>query len=226
MRILHVTDFHFQKKHFHWLIEGAPRAEVVCVSGDFLDLGSKTPIFRQVEWVQRWLCEFPRTLVYCSGNHDYLPNLGMPGGAGETRWLERIQNPNVFGDGSSVCVGGTSFATRGWMDLPPRISAANTVILSHEGPAESSVATDQYGEWGEYGLLDELSNSKGQHFVLCGHVHEPNSWYSRVGQSWAFNPGVDSRGERPNFVLLDLERRTATRIAQGEQETVWLDRGS
>ncbi len=224
MRILHVADLHFQKKHFHWLTEAAPRAAVVCVSGDFLDLGAKTPILRQVKWVRERLSEFPRTLVYCSGNHDYLPNLGIPDGSGETRWLESIQNPNVHGDGSIVSLNGTTFMTRGWMDPAPRLPSVSTIILSHEGPAQLNVAIDRHGDWGDYGLLEELRLSTMQNIVLSGHVHEPSSWYSRVGRSWAFNPGWSLRAEYPNHVLLDLVRRTATRIAEGEQETVWLDR--
>ena len=51
MTILHVTDFHSNKRWFDWLLHRAPAHDLVVMSGDMLDLGTATPQRRQIEWV-------------------------------------------------------------------------------------------------------------------------------------------------------------------------------
>jgi hypothetical protein len=41
MRILHVSDFHFNKRWFDWLATQAPECDLICHTGDFLDLRSR-----------------------------------------------------------------------------------------------------------------------------------------------------------------------------------------
>jgi len=43
MKILHVTDLHFNKKWFEWILEVQDDYDVVCITGDFLDSDKDDP---------------------------------------------------------------------------------------------------------------------------------------------------------------------------------------
>jgi Icc-related predicted phosphoesterase len=76
MKILITSDFHFRKKWFEWLTQEAPKYDLVCLSGDLLNLFDKiTPRIDQIQWVvQTWKPQFAATktlLAISSGNHDF-----------------------------------------------------------------------------------------------------------------------------------------------------------
>ena len=70
MTILHVTDFHFNKRWFDWLVQSAPPHDLLVMSGDMLNLAIDTPQRKQIEWVSEWIESYPRPMCICSGNHD------------------------------------------------------------------------------------------------------------------------------------------------------------
>jgi predicted phosphodiesterase len=80
MRILHVTDFHFNKRWFDWLAAEAPDCDLICHTGDFLDVFANVPVPVQIRQVSRWLARVRRPMVFCSGNHDVLLRHAPPGG--------------------------------------------------------------------------------------------------------------------------------------------------
>ncbi|MDX2186707.1 MAG: metallophosphoesterase [Opitutaceae bacterium] len=215
MRILHVSDFHFQKRWFDWLLEEAPRADLVCFTGDFLDMGSDVAMETQVEWVRSWLERFTHPLIFCSGNHDLLPNDRTSSGYVDAEWLRGIDNPNIHGDGSTITFGGVPILSRGFMDTPPVLPETFSILLSHEGPAESDVSRDHCSDWGDYELLEVLKQREARSLVLCGHVHEPIRASAQVGWSIALNTGANMLAEIPNHHVVNLSRGSVMRFANG-----------
>jgi Predicted phosphoesterases, related to the Icc protein len=213
MIILHVTDFHFNKRWFDWLLEDAPPHDLVVMSGDMLDLMSVTPQRRQIEWVSAWLDGFPRPLAVCSGNHD----LEWDPATERWRpayWLRSITNPLVWTDGRRVQMDGLSVLNIGATTRPKGGSA--DVWAVHAPPARTLVATRFRG--GDAGDLDLIESVRrfAPKLVLSGHVHSPLDWREFRDGTLFLNPGCESEAPFPNHILVNTERMscrfvTATR---------------
>lgn len=70
MKILHLSDLHLNGAWFDWALRQAPRYDLVCVSGDLLDMFMRVGRFWGVLEVKDWTDTFPGNLALCSGNHD------------------------------------------------------------------------------------------------------------------------------------------------------------
>jgi predicted phosphodiesterase len=70
--VLVTADLHFQKPWFEWIIQEAPRFEVILIAGDFLDMFKAEPRTTQACEVQSWLGRLAEVtnVAICSGNHD------------------------------------------------------------------------------------------------------------------------------------------------------------
>jgi predicted MPP superfamily phosphohydrolase len=76
LKILLVSDLHFQKPWFLWLAKEASQYDLVCISGDLLDgFNEDTSVLDQVLWLlKEWkpLClNAGIPLAISSGNHDF-----------------------------------------------------------------------------------------------------------------------------------------------------------
>lgn len=213
MNLLHVTDFHFNKRWFDWLLDEAPSSDLVVMSGDLLDLMSATPQRRQIEWVSSWLNEFPRPLAVCSGNHDLEWD-----SSGErwtpAYWLRAITNPLVWTDGRRVQLDGLSLLNIGATTRPKGGSAE--VWAVHAPPARTRVSTRLHG--GDAGDLDLIASVRrfAPRLVLSGHVHTPLDWRELRDGTLLLNPGREADAAFPNHILVNTERMscrlvTATR---------------
>ena len=104
MRLLHVTDFHFRERWFHWLAAQAGRHDVCCLSGDLLDMfpGSRIGLRQQARWVRDWLKVFPGVIYTCTGNHDWWPSDDrVVDNDADGGWLRKAARPGVMVDGAS-----------------------------------------------------------------------------------------------------------------------------
>ncbi|HTO04314.1 MAG TPA: metallophosphoesterase [Opitutus sp.] len=199
MTILHVTDFHFNKRWFDWLLHRAPAHHVVVMSGDLLDLSSPTPHRQQIEWVSNWLNDFPRPICVCSGNHDLewdsKAERWMP-----AYWLRDLVNPGVWTDGQRVELNGISFLNIGATTRPKGADADVWVV--HAPPSSTLVGTHANGA--DAGDRDLVSPARrfAPRLVLSGHVHHPLHWRDRQNETLFLNPGHSAERSFPNHILI------------------------
>jgi predicted phosphodiesterase len=70
MKILHLSDLHLNRSWLTWACAAASRYDIVCVSGDLLDMFSRQTPLRGMLTIKEWADEFPGRMALCSGNHD------------------------------------------------------------------------------------------------------------------------------------------------------------
>jgi len=118
MKILHLSDLHLNRAWLEWAGQQAPHYDLVCVSGDLLDMFSRqVPLYGMVV-IKKWADEFPGRLALCSGNHDgndpamtppahLLPRLGVKDRRHaeklmlQERWMDALARAEVITDGRS-----------------------------------------------------------------------------------------------------------------------------
>ncbi|RYD90829.1 MAG: metallophosphoesterase, partial [Sphingomonadales bacterium] len=92
MRILAVADLHYALPQFDWLIQMAPRYDLVIIAGDLLDGASLvTPAAQMVvvlKYLERLRAITP--LMVCSGNHDL--NHVYSTGEKYARWVPYVRS--------------------------------------------------------------------------------------------------------------------------------------
>ncbi len=202
MTILHVTDFHFNKRWFDWLLRRAPAHDLTVMSGDLLDLSSPTPHRRQIAWVSDWLSRYPRPLSIASGNHDLewhdQTERWMP-----AYWLRYIANPNVWVDGQRVEMNGTSILNIGCATRPK--GGAADIWVVHAGPTKTLVTTRSSGGDGGDPDLNASVKRYSPRLVFSGHVHDPVHWRQNHGGTLVFNPGYAPQAEIPNHILVRID---------------------
>lgn len=199
MTILHVSDFHFNKRWFDWLLHRAPAHDLVVMSGDMLDLTIATPQRRQIDWVSDWLNDFPRPISVCSGNHD----LEWDSEAERwtpAYWLRDIVNPLVWTDGQRIKLDGLSILNIGATTRPKGGEADIWVV--HASPTGSVVtARAKGGDGGDPDLVAAV-NRYAPRLVLSGHVHDPLHWQHRDERTLFLNPGRNAHVPEPNHILV------------------------
>lgn len=230
MRVLHVTDLHFSKPWFEWLLRNAIRYDLVCISGDLFDLcgpefihndGGEV-IAQQSEWLTDWMRayvkETPTPLALCSGNHDDL------GWAVAIRFL--FPKGKILSDQSSEILDlrgqklvvsclpyfGDDEVSQTLLegDRLRHEHGAKWIVLSHEPPFLVEPVCTIFGEEAHRQLhgVEELLAEHRPDYVLSGHIHELP--YGRVGDCWRpfqnttlLNPGQNDEAAIPNFIEFD-----------------------
>jgi Icc-related predicted phosphoesterase len=199
MTILHVTDFHFNKRWFDWLLHHAPAHDLVVMSGDMLDLSVATPHRRQIEWVSDWLNDFPRPISVCSGNHDLEWDCAAERWT-PAYWLREIVNPHVWTDGQRVELDGLSVLNIGATTRPK--GGAADIWVVHAPPSKTLVATRSNGaDAGDVDLVSAI-HRHAPRVVLSGHVHAPLHWREHRGRTLFLNPGHNPGAAFPNHILV------------------------
>lgn len=215
MTILHVSDFHFNKRWFDWLLHRAPAHDLTVMSGDLLDLASPTPHRQQIAWVSDWLSRYPRPLSIASGNHDLewddRAERWMP-----AYWLRYVANPNVWVDGQRVEMNGTSILNLGCATLPKGGEADIWVV--HAGPTNTLVTTRYGGGDGGDPDLNSSVRRYSPRLVFSGHVHNPVHWRQNLGGTLFFNPGYAPEAGIPNHILLHTEDLSSWRFLDSREE--------
>ncbi len=216
MTILHVSDFHFNKHWFDWLLHRAPAHDLAVMSGDMLDLASATPHRRQIAWVADWLREYPRPLCVASGNHDLEWSDELERWT-PAYWLRDIENPNLWVDGRRVEMDGTSILNIGCATRPKGGEA--DIWAVHAAPTNTLVTARAAG--GDGGDPDMVAAVRrhAPRLVLSGHVHDPLHWCQRDRGTLFLNPGRDAWADSPNHILVNTDRMSCRFVGALREET-------
>jgi Icc-related predicted phosphoesterase len=226
VRILLVSDLHYNLPQFDWVVHAAPSFDLVVLAGDQLDISSTVSLDVQSVVVLRYLSllQAASRLAACSGNHD----LTGPDAQGEQAalWLAEARACGVPTDGDSFVVGDTRITICPWWDGPlgrqaldARLEAeaaqrpARWIWLYHWPPQGSPTCWTGRRDYGDA----DLDGWIGRHqpdMVLTGHVHESpfkpaGAWADRIGRTWVFNAGRQS-GPVPAHIEIDLAAGSAS----------------
>ena len=234
MKILHVTDFHFNKAWFRWLRRNRKKFDAICLTGDLLDLAigeqrEGVPMLKQAQWVLRWLSRYDGPpLFICSGNHDdfFESHKGVVNPLAKMGFLRTAAaaNPLVLIDGTDTVLFGYRFVCAGWKAVPAYVASQEPVILlTHSGPDGSRVAAKIPA--GQHGLdaaalVEQLPPGS---IVLCGHEHSPRSWRTKWWNCMCINPGSGTNTTRsePNRVIIEPDRNFLTLETEVSTNPVW-----
>jgi Icc-related predicted phosphoesterase len=239
MKLLIVADLHYALPQFDWLLEAAPRYDMVIVAGDLLDTASSVDPGAQIVVVLNYLKRIgQRTrLVVCSGNHDL--DAMNPAGEKHADWMRAIGALSIPTDGDTVMVGQTMLSVCAWWDgaetqgaIAAQLEAAadrprdSWIWVYHAPPNDSPVSWSGYRHFGDNALTGWIARHKPD-IVLSGHVHEApfvrnGSWVDRIGETWLFNAGRQI-GPVPASITIDLDRREAVWLSFEGAESIRLD---
>ena len=215
MTLLHVTDFHFNKSWFYWLLHSAPANGLVVLTGDLLDRRRGVPLASQIDWVSGWLRDFPRPLCVCSGDHDREWDARAARWT-PAYWLRDIGNPLVSVDGQRTHVGGLSLLSIGGTTQPK--GGAADIWAVHEPAAGTLVALDkERGVRGDPSLMAAVERFSPR-LVLSGHVARPARWRHHVGRTMFLNPGSDPEAVFPNHILVHAESLASRLVTDRRKE--------
>ncbi len=210
MTILHVTDLHLEPRWFEWLVASAPHHDLLCISGDVLDQHNPAPNSRQIERALEWLARIERPICICSGNHDLEWNPRQARWQ-PAHWQRRIAGPGVAIDGDVVEHAGWRIHNIACTTFPK--GAPADIWLVHAPPPGLAVSRATTGiDLGDF-EVDRALARHAPRVVLCGHIHEPESWFEQKDGVLFINPGSTGSGRFPNHVLFDLETFTLRRVA-------------
>ena len=225
MRVLLVSDLHYDLRKLDWVLTEADNVELLVVAGDLLDISSGVPLDAQVTVILEYLARYAErtTTVACSGNHD----LDSRSDVGEkaTAWISEARSRGAWVDGDSVEVEGWLVTACAWWEGPEtlgRLEAAlddaaarraGPWIWVYHGPPEGPLSWTGSKHYGDPELPRLLERHRPE-IVLCGHIHEApyvdgGTWFERRGSTLLFNGGFQ-RGHVPAHVFLDLDGRTAS----------------
>lgn len=198
MKILHATDLHYNQSACAWLADNQSLADVVCLTGDFLDTRTNAveSLQAQAAFFVAWFRTFSVPLFVCSGNHDVVWDHGA--------WLNTQNLPGVHGDTSKTEVEGMVF---GCVPYDGDLAAfADCDVLLHHVPPSGSKTARQHGEdFGSQTLRSALS-ARALHarYILCGHVHQPAKSAVRKGDCVIVNAGGIHTRHQPSHALIDV----------------------
>jgi Icc-related predicted phosphoesterase len=226
VRVLLVSDLHYELPKFDWVLDQAGDVDLVVVAGDLLDIASSVPLDAQITVVLEYLARLAArvTTVVCSGNHDL--DRRNDAGEKETGWVADARALGVAVDGDTLVVDGWTITACAWWEGPETLARLEEGLVAaghdpsrrwlwvYHGPPEGPLAwtgTTFYGD----PELPRLLEAHGPDVVLCGHVHEApfvpeGSWLEQRGGTWLFNSGRERGRGRPAHVRLDLAERVAT----------------
>jgi hypothetical protein len=225
VRLLLVSDLHYNLRQLDWVVRAAPAHDLVVLAGDSLDISSQVPLDVQSLVLLRYLAllrDAGRVAV-CSGNHD----LTGPDAHGEQSalWLAEARAAGVPCDGDTLQVEGTAITICPWWDGPQGRAALDAQLAAAQaiGPARwlwvyhwpplgsptCWTGRRHYGDSELGGWIDRFQPDA----VLSGHVHEPpfkpaGHWADRRGRTWIFNAGRQI-GPVPSHITIDFAQGQA-----------------
>ncbi|MCL1047002.1 metallophosphoesterase [Shewanella electrodiphila] len=205
VKLLHVSDLHFNQAQFEWITEQLCNYDVLCISGDLLDdsLNQTLSSEEQIEWIKQWTLTLTVPTFICSGNHDQVEveNDELP----SARWLNKLKKDHLYLDGNIVEVGGFRFGCMPYENPNFNQFRDCDVLLHHVPPSKLKVAKEAGEDWGCPDILAAIKLGELQaKYILCGHVHQPHARFSRFKKRIISNPGSTHSADKPNFNAITL----------------------
>lgn len=212
VRVLVVSDLHFNKEWFDWVQKQAALHlhDGIIIAGDLIGPVWNCSAKDQVAWLTRWIKTFPgKRLVLCSGNHDQRPDDVPPA---LQNWMEALDYPHVTTDRQNVDIRGWGFECVPWNAMPLR-GGLKQIAVCHCPPegAKTAINDPECVDFGDFELGEWLRRPLGRHgypqppyAVLSGHTHRRRRWWDRVGKTWSLNTGVGASVSVPNHIVLTL----------------------
>ena len=220
MKLLTVSDLHYNMRQFDWLLQRAGDFDMVIISGDLLNIAGHVDLDTQILVINKYLRRLQEQvpLVVCSGNHD--GDRKTDSGEYVADWLENGQLSGIHGDGASIEKDGWLFSICPWWDGPigqAEVEAflnaeaakgiPNWFVVHHAPPSESVTAWSGKRDFGDTHLRKFIVTHQPR-IVLSGHVHQApfrngGGWYDKIGETLVFNAGYQM-GELPPCLVFDL----------------------
>lgn len=234
MKVLLVSDLHYDLRKLDWVVEQARSHDLVAVGGDLLNIASPVPLDVQIGVVLQYLRRMAVStrVVVCSGNHD-LDSL-TESGEKATSWLAEAREDGVLVDGDTGTVDGWQVTACAWWEGPVTLARLHAALAAAprgdrwmwvwHGPPSGPLAWTGSKEFAD----PELPALLAQHspdLVLCGHIHQApftpdGAWSQQVGHTWLFNAG-HQRGPVPAAVTIDTDTMAAAwSTAEGHEDLV------
>ena len=220
MRILVVSDLHYQLKQLDWVLSVAAEYDLVIVAGDLLDISSIVEADAQIAVVLEYLARIAAKtpVIACSGNHDL--NDRNEFGERAAPWLTTAERTGLTVDGSSYESDDVLATVCPWWDGPrtrtvvdeqlaadaARVGDRSWIWVYHAPPDASKTSWTGKRFYGDADLGAWIERHRPA-LVVCGHVHQSpfasaGSWIDRVGPTLVVNAGRQS-GPVPTCIELD-----------------------
>lgn len=236
MRILVVSDLHYNLKQFDWLMDVGSEYDLVIIAGDLLDVVGHADLDTQIVVVVKYLNRLRDQVpvVVCSGNHD--GDAKNASGEYICEWLQKARKENLFVDGEGFDCSGGTFCVCPWWDGPQSRQEMMEFIeaqaakprklwmwVHHAPPTESPISWTGSKDAGDSFFLECLATYR-PFLALSGHIHnspfaQGGRWVDRIGETWVFNAGRQM-APIPSYIVLDLDRMEATWYSLSGAESV------
>lgn len=181
-----------------WISDQSSAFDLVCLTGDFLDTRPNRPHpeHAQVAQLKLWFKSIQTELFICSGNHDFFE--------GSLFWL-KSDNKRWFGDGDIYSIKDVLVGSLGYEDYDFEKMSACDVLLTHVPPANTSVAKENFADFGCSQLRTALrSKVINPSYLLCGHVHSPSKNAIKLSKTIVSNPGGNHSKHQPSYCVLQI----------------------
>lgn len=206
-KLIHFSDLHAIDRHYEFVIRESQKYDLVCISGDLLDLNEHKFPGNQLNRVISYLKKIHVPLALCSGNHDSAADSNPR--LFQAQWLRDLKSENIYVDGDTFAFGGHTFRCHPWQGRQMRADA-NDIWLIHAPPDRTKTSIVRGGIcFGDQLFGDQCRTSEGPKLALCGHIHEAISWRDTLGRTVILNPLVLAGAARPNYNIVDLDHGVA-----------------
>jgi Icc-related predicted phosphoesterase len=220
MKLLITADLHFRLQWFRWLIEQAPDFDLVCISGDLLDMFKSETRLEQAREVQTLVKELADVVpvALSSDNHDNAGRLVLHDRASVYEWFIELGNHrNIITDGSTrklenLIVTTIPYHCSGqeksiWLDRGSTIRRQTGMpwVILHHVPAKNGL-----GVSGEESEAAELLETYRPDYFVSGHDHgfpytTGQSWNQRLSESRLLVPGQLLSALIPNYIKVNTK---------------------
>lgn len=209
MIILHVSNLRFNRRWYHWLLENAPRHDLLVIAGNLVDYDRPESINSQREWVRAWLADYGRPACIASGPEDRMfdpqTNAWRP-----ADWLNGIA-PSLCQDEDFAEHHGFSVHCIRYGDRPADRHADIWVAFRDPRVAIPGTGSARLGGCDD---LIVTSASPNAPIVLTGDDMDRLHWHSIEEGALHLNPGWRPCAAFPNHVLLDPVTMAACQVSE------------
>lgn len=208
IKLLHVSDLHFNQQQFLWITQQANQYDVICLTGDLIDdsIHQSLNCQQQVQWIQDWLLSINIPICICSGNHDVIAFSDRE--QSSAHWLNTLTGQHVYTDNMTVTIGNMLFGCLPYENPQFTNFKDCDVLLHHVPPSRLKVAKQSGNDWGcrDFREAIDVSELKAK-YILCGHVHKPSVPVSRFKGKIVSNPGNVSKNAIPNSNVIEIAQK-------------------